>query len=266
MPIIADEEAQVPPSPARKFGVTGGLDYASAYYFRGYRQSNNGLVFQPFATVFANSASGNGWSLRPYATAWGSLSPNDGQDTQSMVDLMGGAVATGHGLTVDARFAYYAPGPVMNSEVFEFDVKASYDLATLWREPSAGLGCSITPYVGIYRELWDRAFGNETYVETGVEPGTRFLVAGRPVGFSVPVFWGLSPGDYYQNAAGGNATLGYFSTGLAVSVGLPTQAGCGRWFVSAAVQYLNLSADNLQTLNDGRRHQFLGKCGVGFAF
>ena len=45
-----------PPNSGLGFGVTGGLDYASAYYFRGYLQANNGLILQPNLSLFSSPA------------------------------------------------------------------------------------------------------------------------------------------------------------------------------------------------------------------
>ncbi len=47
---------------------------------------------------------------------------------------------------------------------------------------------------------------------------------------------------------------------------LPMPPGCGQWFVTGSFQYLDLVANNLQVLNEGRRHEFIGKVGVGFSY
>ena len=52
-------EADAPPSPFGPLGLTGGLDYATAYYFRGYLQANSGRILQPYANLFATCPLGD---------------------------------------------------------------------------------------------------------------------------------------------------------------------------------------------------------------
>jgi hypothetical protein len=86
------------------------------------------------------------------------------------------------------------------------------------------------------------------------------------VGVGVPLTWGLSLNDYYFDARGGNATLGYFTTGVSASVVLPSPKRLGQWFLNSSFQYLDLIAANLRAHNDRRQHEFIGKVGVGFSF
>ena len=252
----------VAPAPTSRGGATGGLDYLSAYYFRGYLQADSGLIMQPYANLFVTCPCGDGLVARPYLALFNSTHFGDNDRMRDMSDVMLGVATTWKSLFVDARYAYYTTAPDMRAPVHEVGVKASLD-ALGFAEESGPI--SIRPSLGVYGGTIDGG-ADYLYVELGLEPAWRGEVAGRFVGVSLPLLWGLSGDDYYFNAAGGNAAWGYFSAGVSGSVALPSPKGCGEWFLNATFQYLYLDADNLRAINDGRRNVFLGKVGVGFVF
>src|SRR5688572_22874536 len=48
-------ETEPPPSDPNTGGLTltGGVDWTTAYFFRGYNQEDTGLIFQPWVTITA---------------------------------------------------------------------------------------------------------------------------------------------------------------------------------------------------------------------
>jgi hypothetical protein len=242
------------------------VDYAPAYYFRGYLQANSGRILQPYANLFATCPLGDEVVVRPYLSVFNSSHFADHDRMSEMTDVMLGAVATWRGLTVDARYAFYDTSPIQRSAVHELGAKASVDVLAPWQEPAAPGPFSVRPFFGLYGEVADQRGSEDVYAEAGVEPAWRGEVAGRKVGVSAPLLWGLSVHDYYLDARGRNEALGYFSASLAASVALPAPDRCGEWFLNVSVQYLHLFADSVVAINNGGRDVFLGKVGVGCRF
>jgi hypothetical protein len=247
-----------------RLSLTGGLDYTSAFYFRGYQRGDNGLILQPYATLFADYPLADGAALHPYVSLFNSSELGGHGSMGEMTDVMVGTTLTWHGLLVDGKYTYYTPAPAAHLPMHELGLRASYDLLSLWQEPEAPGPLAVRVFAGVYGELSEDK--GSLYFEPGLEPSWRFEVAGRKVGLSLPVLWGLGADGYYRNDRGGNAALGYFSSAVTASVSLPAPVGWGEWFFNTSFQYLHLVADNLVQINDGRHDAFLGKVGVGFRF
>jgi hypothetical protein len=256
----ADEGA---PSPCR-LSLTGGLDYASAFYFRGYREGNSGLLLQPYATLFATCPLGDDLLLRPYASFFNSSDLLESDPMRGMSDVMLGASLTWRRWVVDGKYTYYDPPPAPHLPMHELGIKVSYDAFSPQQADGAPGPLALRVFAGVYGELSDQKGAVD--LQPGLEPSWRVEVAGRKVGISLPLVCGLSADGYYLNDRGGNAAAGYFSATLTTSVSLPVPDGCGQWFLNASVQYLHLFADNLAVINNGSRDAFVGRVGVGFLF
>ena len=246
--------------------LSGGLDFASSYFFRGYLQADHGLIMQESLNLFTVCPCGEGAIVRPYVSFFNSSHFGSGNPMSGMLDTMVGATTTWHSLIVDARYAYYNTNPTMFSNVHELGARASFDVLSLFETNEMPNSVSLRPFAGIYGKVSDEKGTENVYFDIGLEPSWRFDLAGQKVGVALPLDWGLGANDYYLNSSGGNTTLGYFSAALTASVSLPAPAHCGDWFLNASVQYLHLSADNLVTLNHGDRDACVGKIGLAFVF
>lgn len=246
--------------------VSGGLDFASSYFFRGYLQADHGLIMQESLNLFTVCPCGEGVIVRPYVSFFNSSHFGSGNPMSGMADAMVGATATWHGLIVDARYAYYNTNPTMFSNVHEVGAKASFDVLTLFETNEIPDSFSLRPFAGIYGKVFDEKGTENAYLDIGFEPAWRFEWAGQKVGVALPLDWGLGVDGYYLNSNGGNTTLGYFSTALTATMSLPKRAHCGDWFLNASVQYLHLTADNLVSINHGNRDAVIGKVGLAFVF
>lgn len=244
--------------------LSGGIDFASAFYFRGYLQADHGLIAQPYLNVFTARSLGEDVVVRPYVSFFNSTHFASNHRMSDMTDVMLGAVVNRGGLIVDTRYAYYTMNPLMRSNVHELGGKASFDVLSLRPEPSKPLG--LRPFVGLYGELSDENGTEDLFLNLGLEPSWRFELAGARVAVGLPLDWGLSGEDYYLNNNGSNAFFGYFSTALTTSVVLPVSDRFGQWFLNTSLQYLHLGADSVLAINGGDQDEFIGKLGVSFVY
>jgi hypothetical protein len=221
---------------------------------------------QSYANLFTTCPLGAGVVARPYLSLFNSTHFGDSDRMAEMSDAMLGTIGEWRGLTLDARYAFYNTSPIMRSDVHELGARASLDVLA-WRRGDASPGpLALRPFAGLYGELDDRRGSEDVYAEVGLEPAWRGIVAGRKVGLSVPVLWGLSPDDYYFDAQGRNEPLGYFAVSVAGSVALPLRHGCAEAILNVTLQYLRLEADSVVTVNEGGRDVFLARMGAGFRF
>jgi hypothetical protein len=247
--------------------LTGGVDYTSAYYRRGYLQDDSGLILQPFLTGACCLNPGSPVLVQPYLTSWNSFGILDLDDPMAtMVEGMGGVFLTWNHLALDANYAFYDSSPVdADSALQEAALKLTGDLGPLWAGPGPCPSFSLRPSVGLAWETCDERGTEDGYVEVGLEPSWRLPWTRRRMALAVPLLAGFSAKDYYLDSAGDDESLGYVAAGLSASVALP-QGMCGaHWFLTAALQYTRLVADNLIEINDGDPDVIVAKAGLGFS-
>lgn len=252
------------PEPTSPFVIAGGFDYLNAYFHRGYLQQGGGAVVQAYGTVSRVYKPSDDIIVRPYVTFFNSTGGwgNAGQQPMGgyLGELMGGIFATRGAATADVYYnLYFYPAMQFAQEI---GGKATYDVATFWRDDSA---FALKPYTALYFGSLDHIGMGRGYMEAGIEPAWRIGRGDHKVGVSIPTSLGMNLDGYYTNAAGGSQFLGFWSTGLAASTQLPAPKGCGSWFLSGSVQYLNLIANNIATLN-GTRDTVVVKVGVGILY
>jgi hypothetical protein len=244
--------------------LSGGIDFPSAFYFRGYEQADRGPIVQPYLNVFTSRTFGEEFVVRPYVSLFHSAHPASGNRMADMSDVMLGAIASAGGFRVDARYGYYTMNPLMRSDVHELGAKVSFDLLSPDESVDPG-PLSLRPFAGVYAEVADQNGTEDTFLNVGLEPAWRADVLGRRVGISLPLDWGLSTDRYYFDARGNNEVFGYFSGALTTSLALPERDGCGQWFLNASIQYLYLAADSVRFVSD-ERDVWIGKIGVSFVY
>ncbi len=91
-----------------------------------------------------------------------------------------------------------------------------------------------------------------TYLEWGIEPSYQ---ATKEISITVPMTIGFSLGDHYENAAGKDQDLGFWSVG--VNASMPVSS----WELSVGIQYLQLD-DFTKTLNGGDDSELIGTIGL----
>jgi hypothetical protein len=251
--------------------LTGGVDWTTAYFFRGYNQEDTGLIFQPYATVTAALVSNDDFSLNGYVGIWNSyhdkktLASGSGPSAWYESDVFGGLDFVFGKFTVGTVYTFYTyPGGAFNT-IQEIGFKVAYDDTEFMKDK---LTFALKPYAAVYFETSDENGSEDSYLELGITPS--FSVGkfqGSAITLSIPVVLGASIDDYYLDDDGDNTFLGYVSVGAFASIPLGEPGKFGAWTLTGGIQYIQLFADSAENANDGGTdYELLGKVGVSFAY
>jgi hypothetical protein len=245
--------------------LTGGFDFANAYFFRGIFQDDTGVVMWPYGDLGFALHSGDGIlkSVGVNIGTWNSLHTGDAGSSGPTgklwyeSDFYAGATL-GFGATmVGVTYTAYSSPNQMFGTVKELSFKVAVDDSGL-------LGAAaVKPYVLLAQELDGQADGgaNEgTYLELGIGPG--FSLSKMSV--TVPVKVGLSLSDYYEGLTG-DETFGFASFAGVVTVPLtsaPTKFG--SWNIHGGVEFLMLGDRNEAVFGDSSH--VIGSIGIGLSY
>jgi len=247
--------------------LTGGVDYTTAYFFRGYNQEDTGLILQPYVTITASLVSNDDFTLNAYVGTWNSFHErktlNQGSNSSWYEsDLFGGIDLVLGNFTIGTVYTFYTYPNGAFETIGEVGFKAAYDDTDLMKR--MGINFAFKPYAAVYIETSDGNGSEDTYAELGLAPS---FALGETVTLSVPMTLGLSLDDYYFDDDGDNETLGYAAVGLFASIPLPMGERFGERTLTGGVQYIYLFADSAEAANDGGKNdEILGKVGISFAY
>jgi hypothetical protein len=257
-----------------RISLSFGVDWASAYYFRGIAQTQSGANFQPAGALSFKLIENAGplTALTATPAFWNNWHAGGG----TLVD------------PVDPKFWYEA------DLIFTLG-------ATLWENVTLGL--TYTAYTSpndSFRTVQELAFGvslNDSkwlgafalnpsllvagevsgqadagsargvYLQLGVNPGyTLAPKSDYPLTISLPVTLGLSGSDYYEFGTTQNPTFGYVQFGPVFSVALGfVPKSFGTWTVKGAAEFLFLG-ETLKPLNDNDVFKPIGRIGVSAVY
>jgi hypothetical protein len=245
--------------------ISGGVDYTTAYFFRGYNQEDSGLIFQPYAELGINLFEGESMSLSANLGIWNSFHENQttavsGPSSWYESDLYGGLDLTIAAFTIGTVYTFYTYPNGAFETIQEVGVVLSYDDSDLM----ANAPFTLSPYIGIYYETRDGNGTQDTYAEAGISPS--FAIGDSGISISFPLALGLGLDDYYFDDDGDDELLGYGSIAMMASVPLPMPSRYGSWELVGGLQYLHLFAESAEASNNGDRDEFIGKVGVNFSF
>lgn len=260
---VLNAEAEAGP-----FSFTGGVDFRSQYFFRGYNFVSSGVIAQPYAnlgyTIFENDQV----KITPHAGVWMDFteqkSPQPPQQFHEFDAIFGVAVGLGD-LTLDFQYVYYGyPGDALG-ETHEIGVNATYDDGRFWERRGAPV-TALNPSMALFYEAKDNNDDDyNTYVALGLEPALHECHVGRvPVKVSFPLVLGGSYDGYYQDDDGHNATLGYWMAGIKASIPLPRSGYAMRWTLDAEVDYVRLLADSAEAANGNDADDVVFRLGLSF--
>lgn len=261
----AQDEPAGPNTGAVSFDVS--LDIVTQYFFRGYLQEDEGLIFQPGVTVNASLYAGEDAisSVDVYATVWNSIhsedtgAVNSNQPWYETDYVLGASLGMPAGLTFDPMLVFYTYPNGSVPAITEVAFSLAYDDAQLME--GAGLP-ALSPYVVFAFELADAGGTEDAYFEFGVAPSFLVLESQDfPITLAIPVAVGLSLDDYY-----GSDTFGYVSAGIVFSTPLsfvPTEFGA--WEASAGVTFL-FSGDALEASTTQDEFEVYGKFGLSMSY
>ena len=269
----AEPVAAAPAEPAAgntgRISLTAGLDFSSAYFFRGIFQEDEGLVTWPAVDVGVTLAQGDG-ALSKVAVnvgLWNSLhtgpSGSDGpaDDPWYEADFYTSLTfAFSGGFTFSPIYTVYTSPNKRFGTVKELAMKFSFaDAEKLGK-------FALSPYALFAFELEGNADGGAhsgKYLELGIAPGLP--LAGGKASLTFPVKLGLSMSDYYEGATG-NDTFGYFDVGVAGSVPLSfIGKQYGAWSLRGAIDVLAFG-DNMKALNHDDGSAVVAQFGIGLSY
>ena len=266
-PAIAAEEPNT-----GKVSFDAGMDFTSAYFFRGILQSKNGFIGQPWADVNFNLYEGSSGLTSAGATLgiWNSIqsvSPGTADPTAWYeFDFIAGL---NFGLfdkfTADTVYTIYTSPNGSFGSTQEIAFGLSYDDSDL-------LGpFALSPHILVAFEIQGAgATGPDlgTYFQLDLEPSyTVFEGEKYPVTLSLPLTLGLSLGDYYENPnTGADSTFGYFDLGIKASVPLafiPADYGSWEAYVKGDFFFLGNST---KAINAGDNFTGVVTAGVSMSY
>jgi hypothetical protein len=259
-----------------RVSIGAGVDWTSAYFFRGIKQETEDLILQPYGELTFKLVEDAGalTSLSLTGGIWNSLHTGpSGSDNPTATDPKVWYELDGYfklsavlreDFTASVVYtAYLSPNNAFDT-VQEVALGLAYNDAKL-------LGpFALNPSLLIAFEFdgqADAGAGKGIYAQLGIAPGYVFLAdSAYPLALSVPLAVGLSLDDYYEFGTGSDDTFGYFSAGATLSAPLAfIPPEFGKWVVKAGVQVLVLG-DNLKAINDGDELQVIGTVGLAFSY
>lgn len=239
--------------------LSGGVDFASGYYFRGIPQEEEGVLIQPHGTVGVVLAG----DRRLVATMglWNSLQSGptgldgpSGQLWYQSIFSAGLDVALAGGWRVWGGYSANTSPNGLFESISEVSLRASLDEGTLG-------GVAVKPYLLLAFELDGQADGGRRegrYLEVGARP----TVTAAGLALSAPVRLGLSLGDYYEGF-GGDERFGFVSvSGVATRRLRATATRFGSWEVHGGVEFLKLG-DRNRSFGDTN---VIGSVGLGLTY
>jgi hypothetical protein len=247
----APAPAQEPAAPKR-VTVTTGLDFTSAYMFRGIRQHSGGTIVQPAFDL--GVAVGKGVSVN--VGNWDSLHTTGPAGTWYESDYYGSVTFTAGKLKPGLLYTSYTSPTDSFTTVKE--------LAGVFVIDDSSTPFPLSPKVVLAFELTDgQADGGAekgVYLELGVKPALKLA---PKLNLLIPAKVGLSPKDYYEGPLE-NHKFGYFDLGLQLSV--PAVSGkSGSLEIHGGVDFLWLH-DNLKVFNGGDGFKPIGLVGFTYTY
>jgi len=246
------------------------LDFTNAYFYRGIRQQDKGLIVQPAARITTRLVDDSEYKLDAFLGAWNSFGPNAGTQTGALVedwyesDLYGGFTFTGGKLSLTTSYTFLTSPSDAFQTVQELGFTLTLD-DTEWLKSWA-----LKPYATLAIETGSNGSDgsdadNGTYLELGIAPGMSFDVGATPVTLTFPASVGLSLSDYYQDASGDDDTFGFAQIGAKASIPLGEPGRFGTWTLNAGVSVL-LLGDHTKGFNNGDDTEVIGTVGIQWNF
>ena len=222
----APAPAAAPAPPPKRATLTTGIDFPTAYMFRGIFQEDEGFITQPFVDLGIALYSGNG-------------------------DLKAVSANVGNWDSIHSG----PSGSEVNDNAW---------LAAVLAYDDSGGRFALSPKVILAFELSGQADAGDhkgTYLELGIRPGIK--LGKTPATLSIPVKLGLSVHDYYELPEGSD-TFGYFDTGFIAGVPLPIK-GKVAWEVHGGVDLLWFG-NNLTLRNHDDGFKAVGSFGFSITY
>lgn len=267
----APASAPAPAETARSaVSVQLNLDFTNAYFYRGIRQQDTGLIVQPAARLTTRLVDDAEVKLDGFLGTWNSLGRNGGTQTGALVedwyesDLYAGFTLSHGKLSLTTSYTFLTSP----SDAFQTVEELGFTLAiddSVWMKT-----WSLKPYATFAIETGSYGsdgpdLDNGTYLEFGIAPGFSFDVDKTQITLTFPASVGLSLSNYYQDAGGSDETFGFAQVGAKASIPLGKPGRFGAWTLNAGVSVLFLG-DHTKTFNGGEGTEVIGTVGLQWNF
>jgi hypothetical protein len=262
-PAAATQPAPDPPA-SKPVTLTVGMDFPTAYMFRGLFQEDQGFIGQPFVDVGIAAAPG----VTINAGLWNSFhsgpsgSGNDSIDRSSWYEL-------DYYASVTFQVGKWKPGALYTAYTSPNDAFITVqELAAVIAYDDSGNKVPLNPKAILAFELDGHAdgFGGKgTYLELGVRPVFPLAPHDKyPLTLAVPAKMGLSVNNYYESADSDDG-FGYFDLGGILSVPLAFMNGKTTWEIHGGVDILWLNGTT-KALNGGDGVRAVGTIGFSMIY
>jgi hypothetical protein len=245
-----------------------GADVTNAYYYRGLRQEDDGILVQPYASISFDAITREDWALALSLSTWNSFhdqgtgtANDDFSDKWYESDIVAGATLTFDKWTLGASYSWFVSPSDAWQTIQQIDITVAYD-------DSEAMGAwALSPSATLTFETDNAADGQDEgrYLQLGIAPGFEHAIGSTDVEFSFPVTVGLSLGDYYQDASGEDETFGFLTVGAKASFDLSMPKDLGAWSAYISATGL-LLGDTAKTFNEDDEAELILAVGLSVAY
>ncbi|MEE9403877.1 MAG: hypothetical protein V3V20_03205 [Algisphaera sp.] len=233
------------------FSFEATADIVSVYMFRGYEQTDNGIILQPGASIGTDLGDtgfdltlGTWHSFHTDHTGSGASSPSSWYEADFYATV--GYELDQFSLSATLT-GYYSPAGNFG-DIEEISFTAEYDDSAYLEE------WAVNPYATLAFEIRDSGGSEDIYLEIGGAVGAPFIDSeSMGVEMSFPFAIGFSLDDYYQDAGGSNETWGFLRIGAEATMDLdmiPAEYGAWTGTVGLDLWFVNEDANLLDSGDD----------------
>ena len=257
-----------------RLALNFGVDWASAYYFRGIAQEQSGANFQPFGSLSfrlienagpltaltATPGIWNNWHVGG-GTLVDPVDPKFWYESDLYFTL---AATLWENVTIGLTYTAYTSPNDSFGTVHELALGVSLN-------DSKWLGAfALNPSLLVAGEVSgqaDAGSAHGVYLQLGLNPGyTVAPQSAYPLTISLPVILGLSGHKYYEFGTTRNPTFGYVQVGPVFAVPLACiPKSFGTWTIKGAAEFVFLG-DTLKPLNGNEVFKPIGRIGIAAVY
>lgn len=270
-PCFAQDDA----TETKALSGTFALDLPSAYFFRGIRQEDEGLIVQPSLElawrVYESADDEAPFAVDLLFGTWhsfhrGPTGARGGGDAWYEADLFTGAsIAFDERWNLAVQWARFGNPNATWTSMEECTIGLSFDDCGSFGADFAGLQPSLV-FAAELAGQGDGGSARGTYLQLGVEPSLELTGedAAQPFTLSIPFAIGLGLDSYYERPSdGADRRFGFADLGAVISTPVPFLRGA--WETSVGVHALWLGAAT-EEMNGGDVFQWIASFGVSAAF
>ncbi len=255
---------------SRPFEASVGADFVSAYFWRGYRWEDNGLIAMPWGELgfdLHESTGSDDPSISATVGFWNAVhsektdATGRSWDPWYEADLYGGVEFAWDQWWLGVDYtAYIYPNNRDFDPVHEIGVSVGVDL------PDDQFVGQILgdPSLGVYFEVEESNVADDTAKYLELSFGPEFQIINDDTTLSIPVTLGFSLDDYYIDDDGNDDTFGFLSVGARVNTPLAPES-FDNATLSFGVDVLFLG-DAAKATNSNDDVGVYGVIGVAFGF